>query len=253
MLDSLQPKQSFWIGVAAGIMGLCTIGFFILVAQQGEFSLNLGKQNQKGNNVATTGTPTAPTPTPTTGTGEISLAPVSGDDHIRGEADAPVVIVEYSDTECPFCKQFHNTMKQVIDEYQGQVAWVYRHFPLDQLHAKARNEAHATECAAELGGNDAFWQYTDQVYLRTNSNDSLPESELSVIAGDIGLNVSAFNDCMESNRYAQKVEAMYQDAIAAGGRGTPYSVVIAGDTKIPLNGAQPISQVRAVIDSLLSN
>lgn len=244
----MQPKQSFWVGVAAGIMGLCTIGFFILLSQQSDFSFKRDTAPKAA--VADTTQPT-PTPSQPAGNGEIRMAPVSGDDHIRGDVNAPVVIVEYSDTECPFCKQFHNTMKQIVAEYEGSVAWVYRHFPLDQLHAKARNEAHATECAADQGGNDAFWAYTDQVYERTNSNDSLPESELAVIAGDIGLSVGEFNDCMESNKFAQKVEAMYQDAIAAGGRGTPYSVVVAGDTQIPLNGAQPISQIRTVIDSLL--
>jgi protein-disulfide isomerase len=248
MFDSMQPRQSFWIGVAAGIMGLCTIGFFILLSQGSDFSFKKAGTTAKAPIVTDTNNPTPSQPT----AGVISMAPISGDDHIRGDVNAPVVIVEYSDTECPFCKQFHGTMQQIVDEYDGAVAWVYRHFPLDQLHAKARNEAHATECAAELGGNDGFWNYTDQVYARTNSNDSLPESELAVIAGDIGLNVSDFNDCMASGKYSQKIEAMYQDAIAAGGRGTPYSVVVAGDTQIPLNGAQPVSQVRTVIDSLLS-
>lgn len=248
MFESLQPKQAFGVGLAAGIMGLCTLGFIFLLSQQ--YPTLLGdKSGSKSPTVAQQ--PTAPAPTDA-GTGEIVMAPVSGDDHIRGSVDAPVVIVEYSDTECPFCKQFHTTMQQVVAEYGDQVAWVYRHFPLDQLHAKARNEAHATECAAELGGNDGFWAFTDQVYARTNSNDSLPETELAVIAGDIGLNVNKFNDCMASDRYADKVQAMYEDAISAGGRGTPYSVIIAGDTKIPLNGAQPFSQIKTVLDGLLS-
>ncbi len=78
-------------------------------------------------------------------------------DHIRGNPDAPVTLVEYSDFECPFCKRFHPTVKRIVDEYGGRVRWVYRHFPLDEIHpVKARREAAAAECAAELGGNDAF-------------------------------------------------------------------------------------------------
>jgi protein-disulfide isomerase len=86
-----------------------------------------------------------------------NMAPITSADHIRGNPNAPVKIVEYSDMECPFCKRFHPTMQQTVDEYDGKVAWVYRHFPLDSIHSKARSEAIATECAGELGGNDMFW------------------------------------------------------------------------------------------------
>lgn len=246
MIESMQPKQTFWVGVAAGIMGLCTIGFFILLSQQSGFSLKKYQGNDAPKVVDTNvGNPTD------ADSGQIVMAPVSGDDHIRGPQNAPVTIVTYTDLECPFCKQFHFTMEQVKKEYGDEVAWVYRHFPLAQLHAKAQNEAHATECAAEQGGNDAFWNYTDQIFTRTNSNDSLPESELAVIAGDIGLNVSEFNNCMASGRFNSKIDAMYQDAISAGGRGTPYSVIIADGNQIPLNGAQPFSQIKTVLDSIL--
>src|SRR3989344_453399 len=105
-------------------------------------------------------------------TGDLEeMSPITSTDHIRGNPDAPIKIVEYSDFECPFCKRFHETMQQVSAEYGDQVAWVYRHFPLDQLHSKARKEAVASECAAELGGNDAFWKFTDRFFELTPSND----------------------------------------------------------------------------------
>jgi protein-disulfide isomerase len=79
---------------------------------------------------------------------------VTSEDHIMGNPDARLVVVEYSDTECPYCKNFHKTMQQIMQEHgsSGDVAWVYRHFPLDNLHKKARNEALATEqqCILEL-------------------------------------------------------------------------------------------------------
>ena len=92
------------------------------------------------------------------------MAPVTAEDHIRGSLDADIIIVEYSDFECPFCARFHPTMGQIVNEYDGKVAWVYRQFPLEQIHAKARPLAEGSECVAELGGNDAFWAYTDYVF-----------------------------------------------------------------------------------------
>ncbi len=117
------------------------------------------------------------------------MNPVSTTDHIRGSANAKVVIVEYSDTECPFCKNFHSTMKQIMAKYEadGSVAWVYRHSPLAQLHPKAEHEAQALECAFEQGGNDKFWAYTDRIYEVTTSNNTLDVLQLPAIASFVGL------------------------------------------------------------------
>src|SRR3989344_8831460 len=135
-------------------------------------------------------------------TGDLEqMKPVTAEDHIRGDINAPVKIVEYSDTECPFCKRFHNTMKQVVAEYGSQVAWVYRHFPLDSLHEKARKEAEATECAAELGGNEKFWAYLDRLMEVTPSNDGLDSAELPKIAAYVCLDVTQFNTCLSSGKY----------------------------------------------------
>jgi len=97
---------------------------------------------------------------------EITLRPVDENDHIAGNPNADIIIVEYSDTECSYCKKFHLTMNRIIDEYgkDGNVAWVYRHFPIDSSHPKARKEAEATECATELGGNTAFWDYINKMF-----------------------------------------------------------------------------------------
>src|SRR3989338_8105483 len=96
---------------------------------------------------------------------DINIKAITDSDHIRGLSSAPVKVIEFSDTECPFCKMFHGTMKQAMDEYgkDGRIAWVYRHFPIDSLHSKARKEAEALECAGELGGNEGFWKYVDRV------------------------------------------------------------------------------------------
>lgn len=95
---------------------------------------------------------------------DTEMRPVSRDDHILGDINAEIIIVEYSDLDCPFCKVFHNTMHQVVEKSEGKVAWVYRHYPIPQLHPNAPKKAEETECAWELGGNEAFWKYTDKVF-----------------------------------------------------------------------------------------
>lgn len=188
-------------------------------------------------------------------TGDLEkMKPVTSEDHIRGDVNAPVKIVEYSDTECPFCKRFHDTMKQVIDEYgkNGKVAWVYRHFPLDQLHSKARKEAEATECAAELGGNNKFWSYLDRLMEITPANNGLDPVELPKIAEYVGLDKTKFNECLTSGKYAQKIEEHVQNAQATGGNGTPWSIVVGPKgKKYPLSGAQPYTSVKQMIESAL--
>ncbi|MFA5827709.1 MAG: thioredoxin domain-containing protein, partial [Candidatus Paceibacterota bacterium] len=148
---------------------------------------------------------TAPAFQPEQGTANLeNVRAISATDHIRGDINAPIKIVEYSDTECPFCKRFHVTMQQVMNEYgkNGKVAWVYRHSPIDSLHPKARKEAEATECANELGGNDKFWEYIDRVYEITPANNGLDPLELPKIATYVGLNVTDFNTCLDSGKYA---------------------------------------------------
>ena len=197
------------------------------------------------------------TTNPSTSSGQainakIDIAPVTEKDHIIGSRNADLVIVEYSDTECPFCKSFHPTMKEVVRTYDGKVAWVYRHFPIAQLHAKAAKEAEATECAAELGGNQGFWKYIDKVFETTNSNDSLNPAELPKIAKAVGLDVTAFNACLSSGKYTEFVQKSVEEAVKAGARGTPYSVIISKDgTKVVINGAEPFAMVKAKLDDLL--
>lgn len=180
------------------------------------------------------------------------VVPVSDEDHIRGSRTAEVVIVEYSDTECPFCKVFHNTMKQVLSDYQGQVAWVYRHLPIPQLHIKAQKEAEATECVAELGGNQAFWTYLDKIFETTNSNDSLDLAQLPILAKAVGIDEAAFNTCLSSGKYTQAVKDSAKEGFEAGARGTPFSLILVdGEVAGTINGAEPIASIKEKLDTIL--
>ena len=90
---------------------------------------------------------------------DIEVPAITADDRYLGNINADVVIIEYSDIDCPFCKRFHPTMERIAQEYGSKIAWVYRHFPLDSLHPEARTKAEATECVAQLAGNEVFWRY----------------------------------------------------------------------------------------------
>src|SRR3989338_8147641 len=184
------------------------------------------------------------------------MAAITNEDHIRGNPNAPVKIVEYSDMECPFCKGFHSTMQQIMDEYEkdGKVAWVYRHFPLDSIHpVKARAEAVAAECAKELGGNDAFWKYTDRFFELTPSNNQTNiVTVLPQIARGIGLDETKFKSCLASKKYDKHIQDDLDNATATGGNGTPWSIVVtASGKKYTLSGAQPYEAVKQLIELAL--
>lgn len=182
------------------------------------------------------------------------IPPFTATDHILGNPDAPVKVVEYADLECPYCKTFGTTMHQIMDYYgtTGKVAWVFRHFPLTQIHSKAPKEAEAAECAAAQGGNKAFFNFIDKVFEVSPLENGLDLAQLPVIAGQVGLNVATFKTCLDSGTYAKKVQASYDEAIAAGGTGTPFSFVTLGSDAVPLAGAQPYDSMRAVIDAVLA-
>ena len=240
----LSPNTSFVLGIGGVVIIGVVVGLFILL---GVILKDTKKPITSPRSIMTTDAVNNP------GTAglDIQLAEITDEDWILGNRDARVSIVEFSDLECPFCKRFHPTMQQVIEEYGDQVNWVYRHFPLSSLHKKAAREAEAAECAGELAGNGGFWAYVDRLFEITPSNDGLLDSQLPQIAQDIGLDRDDFMECLESGRYAQKVQSHVNQAVAAGGQGTPYSVIVVGDEKIPVSGAVPYSQLKAIIDSVL--
>lgn len=184
------------------------------------------------------------------------LKEINSDDHVAGNPNAKLSIIEFSDTECPYCKTFHQTMIQIMENYgkDGTVKWVYRHFPLDNIHKKARKEAEATECAADIGGNQKFWDYLNRLYEITPSNDGLAESQLMSIAKYVGIDEVKFEDCLKSGRFAKEVENDYRDGISAGVNGTPHAIIVTENgTEIPLRGATPYEELKSMLDQLLES
>lgn len=170
----------------------------------------------------------------------VNLAPITSTDHIFGNPNAPIRIVEYSDPSCPYCKAFNTTMEQVIGQYgpSGNVAWVYRHFPLDKpnssgqiLHPNANNESQALECAAEVGGNDKFWAFEKKLYETTPgvtnaTPKGLDQAELPIIAKSVDIDVTKFTQCLSSGKFKEAVEKQYLTGVNAGVTGTPSNFLV---------------------------
>lgn len=188
------------------------------------------------------------------------IEPVGENDHILGDPNAPIIIVEYSDYDCPYCDIFHETMKKIVAEYgpSSKVAWVFRHFPIPQLHPNAPKISEAAECVAELGGNDAFWKFSDAVFgakIVDPEKKIVEFTDMAKIPGfakAAGVDEKAFNDCLSSGKYTKFVSDSIVAAQKAGGRGTPYPIIIAGDQFAALAGAEPYESVKAQIDALLA-
>ncbi len=181
-----------------------------------------------------------------------NIPEVTKEDHQRGSGT--VYFIEYSDLECPFCKRFHTTVKEVMDKYNGKVVWVYRHFPLDMLHSKARTEAEATECAFEQGGNEAFWKLTDKIYEVTPSNNGLNLDDLPKLAEEVGLNGDKLQECIDSGKYKDKVEAQYQSGVSAGVAGTPGNFIVNDKGEAwAMPGALGYESIAEIIEQALGN
>ncbi|MCI0597832.1 DsbA family protein [Candidatus Parcubacteria bacterium] len=172
------------------------------------------------------------------------------EDHVRGNPDAKVTIIEFSDFECPFCAQFHPTLERIVRE-NPDVKWIYRHFPLSSIHSRAFNAAVASECAARLGGNDAFWAFADAAF---ENQQDLGDTLYMKAAADIGIDTDAFRTCLADETIAKKVQADADEAVAAGGRGTPFSVIVhTQGERIPFSGALPYEQVATLVKEALTN
>ncbi len=183
-----------------------------------------------------------------------NIRPVSPQrDHIYGNPDAEVSLIEYSDFECPFCKRFHVTAKEVVDSYGGRVNWVYRHFPLAFHNPGAQKQAEASECANALGGNEAFWRYADKIYERTRSNgNGFPVNGLLPLAEEIGLDTEEFRVCLETGKFAGRVLEDYNDGTNIGITGTPGNVLRNNRTGrvVVRAGAVPAANLKNALDGL---
>jgi protein-disulfide isomerase len=172
-----------------------------------------------------------------------------------GRADAPVTIVEFSDYQCPFCQRFFaTTLPALKADYiaTGKVRYVFRDYPIDQIHPHARKAAEAAHCAGDQG---KFWEMHDVLF---QNSTALAGPQLVDHARAVGLDTATFSECVSSGRHAARVEQGARDAAAAGVQGTPGFVIgktTTGDVieGTPVRGAQPFDTFRQIIDRALAS
>lgn len=245
LFDVIPSKTAFYLGIGTSILGIGTLGFILLATCMFRGSCNiselsLGANNAKPivvNNPTDTDT-AAPAPTGT-------VPSVSDEDHIKGNKNAPVTLIEYSDFECPYCGAFEPTMDTVLAKYKDKVRLVYRHFPLS-FHPSALPAALASECAAEQG---KFWEFHAAMF---KNQDALNDDFYKKLATDNKLNMTKFNDCVSTQKYLKKVQDQAAAGGAAGINGTPGTFVIGKDgSATPITGAVPAETFSAAIDKAL--
>lgn len=204
-----------------------------------------------GAKVPTAAAPTAADPTAPQGPTADQLAQVpevTDDDHVKGPNNAKLTLVEYSDFECPFCKSYFGTVQQILAEYGDQVRIVYRHYPLP-FHPQAMPLAEASECVAEQLGDDGFWQFHDAVFGAVT--DPTAATALDV-AEQVGANRQAVQECMDSDKYVQKINDQMTGGSTAGVQGTPGTIIITDDGQYDIiSGALPFEQVKVILDKYL--
>ena len=182
------------------------------------------------------------------------VRPVTAADHILGNPAAKVMIVEYSDFDCSYCKTFNDTLHQIIvnDGTRGQVAWVFREFPLTEIHPNALKQAEAAECAASVAGNIAFWNFEDTLF----SNQPVDPTRYGTYAQSIGIDTDAFATCVANagETVDARIKTDRQNALNMGAEGTPYSVIlVSGQPPIVMNGGYSYAAAKQLVDQAVAS
>ncbi len=254
--DSTGSTQTpVWTGFLVGLLaGLAISSLLIGLVLGATLAGGLNGISAGGSPTVANQPPAAPTtPPPAPNAPSRAPAPVTARDHVRGNPKANVTVIEYSDFECPFCKRHAPTMAQLSTLYKDDVNVVFRHFPLS-FHQNAMKEAEASECVAELGGNDAFWKFHDAIFERTTAGGTgFALEKLGPLAKESGVNEAKFKQCLDSGKYTKYVQDQMQEGIDAGVQGTPGNFIVDNDTKESrsISGAVPVTAFQSAIDAIL--
>jgi len=244
------PKTMFLLGLFVGI-AVCmaaTLSFVVWSVVSGK-GLSFGAEQAQIAVVPAAPTGGAAPAAPQQAAPSGPVKPFQTADHWRGAKNAKVTLIEYSDFECPFCKRHAPTMDQVLKDYPNDVRVVFRHYPLS-FHQNAQKQAEASECIAELGGNDAFWKFHDLIFERTTANGTgFALTALAPLAKEIGVDSTKFQKCLDSGKYAAKILQEQQEGGSAGVEGTPATFV----NGTLVSGAVPYAQFKSMIDAALKN
>lgn len=253
--DSSKATQTpIWTGFLVGLLaGFAVSSLLIGLVLGAALSGGVGGVSVGGSPTVANQPPAAPTPPPVPDAPSRPPAPVTERDHVRGNPKAKVTVIEYSDFECPFCKRHAPTMAQLSTLYKDDVNLVFRHFPLS-FHQNAMKEAEASECVAELAGNDAFWKFHDAIFERSAvGGTGFALDKLPALAREVGANEVKFKQCLDSGKYTKYVQDQMQEGIDAGVQGTPGNFIVDNETKESKNisGAVPVTTFQSAIDAIL--
>lgn len=174
-----------------------------------------------------------------------------------GSTNSKIILLEYSDLECPFCKKFHNeTMAKIRENYKDKIAIAYRHFPLE-FHKKAPKEAEAALCARDQASNVGYFKFMTKIFEITPANDGLDFALMPNMAREAGVkNIEEWQKCLDSGVYSEYVQSDLEDGAVAGVQGTPNTFVLAKSKdgyKIVtvINGARDYRYVSNVLDQAI--
>ncbi len=180
-------------------------------------------------------------------------------DLVTGNPKSKVFVVEYSDTECPFCAQLHPTITKIQNDYKDKVAFVYRYFPLTQIHPHSFEESRAVFCVGKSMGADKRSAYINDMfaYKLSKQNMVLPQGAKESFAQNLGIDEKAFNSCMTSQESSDAVNTSTQDGVVAGVTGTPSTFVMVKTRKgyeivALVDGARPYEFFKGAIDEALN-
>ncbi|MEK6953525.1 MAG: DsbA family protein [Candidatus Micrarchaeota archaeon] len=205
----------------------------------GNLKININSNVPTGQQLQGTPTPAptqAPAQQPNAPTFKLEGAPT------KGKADAPITIVEYSDFQCPYCQKFYSqTYPSILTDWveSGKAKFVFKHFPLTQIHPNAQKASEATECAKD---QNKFWEFHDKIF---ENQGAIAITDLKKYAADLKLNTATFDKCLDGGEKAAQVNADLQEGIANGVTGTP-SFFVNGQNIV---GAQPYTVFQQVLGS----
>lgn len=233
------PRTMFTFGLVSGM------ALILLMNNFSAFS--------SGSAIAAGGTgtvvPSAAAPVAAAPAATGKLDPVTDKDHVRGDLKkAKVVLVEYSDFQCPYCAKHDPTMQQIVKDYGDQVAWVYRHFPLS-FHPNAVPAALGSECADDQG---KFWEFSDAMYAGQTaglSGDAATATAfINKTAADLKLDTKKFAECLSSGKHQSVVDADMASGRTAGVSGTPATFI----NGTLVSGAVPYASMKKTIDDAIA-
>ncbi|MBU1132192.1 DsbA family protein [Patescibacteria group bacterium] len=234
MSEGSTSKTNFLLGFFIGMAVVSVIGFFVLlivVFSNGQ-PVDLAAKAQAIDEQVVDD-----------GAGVYNeVPPVTNEDYFEGGENASVVVIEYTDFECPYCYRHYETTKQLVEAYGDKIKLVVRHYPLP-FHANAQKASEAAECAGEQG---KFWQMYDALFAANNAKD-MSVDKWKATAKTLGMNTANFNDCLDSGKYADYIQQVAAAGAGAGVEGTP-ATFINGNF---VSGAVPFDSLKEAIDALL--